>query len=52
VPPETAAGVLVIPASISPLLVFVALVAILLLRPQGLLGGATGRGHLRHAEAA
>ncbi|HVA23294.1 MAG TPA: branched-chain amino acid ABC transporter permease [Chloroflexota bacterium] len=48
----TAIGVLVIPASVSPLLVFAALVVIIITRPQGLLGGATGRGIMRQAEAA
>ncbi|HLZ47810.1 MAG TPA: branched-chain amino acid ABC transporter permease [Candidatus Limnocylindria bacterium] len=35
----TALGVLVIPASLTPSLIFVAIVAIVLFRPQGLLGG-------------
>lgn len=45
----TAVGVLVIPAEVSPLIVFAALVAIILLRPQGLLG-MVSRGHLSDIE--
>lgn len=46
----TAVGVLVIPSEVSPLLVFGALVAIVLFRPQGLLGTG-GHGRMEEGQA-
>ncbi|HVA24429.1 MAG TPA: branched-chain amino acid ABC transporter permease [Chloroflexota bacterium] len=46
----TGIGVLVIPSAISPLVIFAALVAIVLLRPQGLVGGSVG-GRMEEGQA-
>ena len=47
----TGVGVLVIPSAISPLVIFAALVAVVLLRPQGLVGGSVG-GRMQEGQAA
>lgn len=44
----TTLGVLVIPASLTPSLIFAAIVIMVLFRPQGLLGGL-GHGHMQEA---
>ena len=47
----TGIGVLVIPSALSPLVIFAALVAIVLLRPQGLVGGNVAAGHMHEGQA-
>lgn len=46
----TGIGVLIIPSSLSPLVIFAALLAVVLLRPQGVVGGSLG-GRMQEGQA-